>query len=380
MTTDLVKKSNLAEVGLIAVYLVQKNQFATQDEIIQLGKDKLVCELDKDVLDRALASCKKRGLIAEERRKVDKQSRKVYSLKNLSWKQPPEYAHVTDLLPVLLHTKELAAIKGWFDGKEDKGAAKRRRGNDIDNYFAFRVRAKTLDPLLGSQIKCDFTEQVKSEFPSDADALEVDGVWQRDELTGDYIIAPDIMQGWFITNACRYSGLPDARGTYLAFSPIRIRPNKPPYQYVLPVNSSKTGPAAPKPYEAIPAGQDIEINFLAPTKGGLSPEQYEKLFLIAGLRPRRGISPARGRRFGRFLVTSFETVGAVKEIGVDYLKSDIPEKILAEHQEYITDSFRRLANVNLSSTQGMGDEEEEEAPFPISNGASKTNGIPTAEA
>lgn len=366
----------LLEVSIVGVYLVQKMGMPTLNEIKTEALKKLNCVIDGRTLSRALKGASKRGFIAIEQRQLDTgKTAKCYSMKTMIWKQPPEYAHIKDLLPVLLETDEAATIKSWFDEKEKKGSTKKTRGNVVDDFHAFEFTAITLDPLLGSQINCQYSDAIKKEFPTnlDKEEVEVDGIWQRDELTGEFVIAPDILQGWFISNAARYSGLPEARGLYIAFAPVRIQPNNifssngkgEVYQYVLPVNSSKSGPSAPKPYEAIPAGQEITVRFLAPTKGCLLPEQYEALCIVASTRPRRGISPARGRRFGRFMLTSFTDYGPVKDGDLSWILNDVPESVMDKHGAYIKEAVQRLKGVNLASGfTGTKAEEAPETPFP----------------
>jgi hypothetical protein len=379
---DNRRLKDLLEVTLVGVYLIQKLGKPLTKEIQQAAREKLKCLIHPRTLERALDGAKSRGFIAKLDVQVETgEVATCWKMKDMQWKQPPEYAHIKDLLPVLLHTDEANTIKDWFDAKESKGKTKKTRGNIVDDFHAFEFTAITLDPLLGSQINCQYSDAIKKEFPTslDTEEVEVDGIWQRDELTGEFIIAPDIMQGWFISNAARYCGLPEARGLYLAFAPVRIRPRRifpsngkgEVYQYVLPVNSSKSGPSAPKPYEAIPAGQEITVRFLAPTKGCLSPEQYEALCIMASTRPRRGISPARGRRFGRFMLTSFKDYGPVKDGDLSWLRHDVPEEIMAEHGAYLKEAIERLKGVNLTSGfTGTATEGAPETPFPGGNGSS----------
>lgn len=369
-----ITKDDISEVKLIGVYLTQKIGMPTAEEIIEVAEDKLGCIIDKRTLERALHGASKQDIIARERKKIASkggQSHKVYSMKRLNWHAPPEYAHVSDLLPELIKTSELKEIKSWFDSKEKKGESKGQRGNVIDNYEAFEFTAMTLDPLLGSQIACEYSESIVEEFKLEGETvLDVDGVWQRDGLSGEFIIAPDILQGWFASNAARYIGLADSRVQYVAFAPVRFTPHEPPQQYMLPVNNARQGASAPKPYEAIPAGQMLEFRFTAPTKGFLSPTQIEYVINMACLRPRRGFSPARGRRFGRAIVKSFTCLGSVKEIGLSHLTGDIPSKVMEEHGTYFRDAIERLRNVRFGAAAEV---EEPSDPFPSGNTGS--NGV-----
>lgn len=363
----LTPLDDLAKVTLTAVYLVQKHQMASLEEIIQLGREKVAAEIDPHTLERALRGAGKRGLIATERKKIaGKGSVKVFSLKTLVWKQPPEYAHITDLLPELHRNVQTEKIKQYFDGLEVKGEKKKRRGNDIDDYVTFRVQGVTLTPLLGSQISSPYLDAIREKFPNELvkSGTEVDGLWERDELTGDYVLASDILQGWWASNVTRYAGLQDAKAGYIAFVPIRFPAHTKVFQYVLPVNSSRSGPAAPKPYEALPAGLHFTMTFMTPTKGVMSPEQIEKVLMNASLRPRRGLSPARGRRFGKFMITGFECLGALKAPGTDMssLLQDVPKDLLETYGDYLKSAVERLKSVDLASAAAASTSASEDAP------------------
>ncbi len=343
--TENKKIVDPTEVRIIGIYMVQKLTYPTLNELKRAIKEKLNCIVHKSTLKRAMDGAKSAGFVAVALKpNEDGRDETAYKMKNLSWSQPPEYAHIKDLLPVLMRTPEAMKIKEYFDGHEGEAGTKKKRGNLIDNFHAFRVKAILLEPLLGSQIACEYTHAVREEFPTNIEDnnVEVDGIWHRDQLTGDYILTSDALQGWFKTNACRYMGLQDSKADYVAFSPVFIRPKHPVYQLVLPVNTTR-GVSAPKPYETISAGEEIVFNFVAPTKGVLSSEQYEEIFVIAGLRPRRGISPARGKRFGRFLVTSFEDLGEIRSPGsVTNLLDVVPPNILEEHGAYLRDAVTRF--------------------------------------
>lgn len=390
-TPKKIEKNDMTEIGLIAVYLVQKLGKPTLNEIHEAGVKKLGCKIHKRRLERALKAASRLGFIAVlQDRMADEAGTvvNVYAVKDLGrWKNAPEYVHVNALLPTLLETPEGAKIKEFFDKGEGTkaGSSKATRGNVVDDYYAFRVTVKNLDPLLGSQIHCPYTDAARkhiaqptvvaktddkgkvtgtAEKKATSDMPEIEGIFVVDELTGEYILPSDVVQGWFATNAARYAGLPEARAAYVAFSPVRIKPKQPTMQLVLPVNNTRTGASAPKSYEAIRAGEEFVISFMAPTKGALSPEQWEKLFVLAGIRPRRGLSPARGKRYGRFLVTKFENLGPVKKSPLDFLVDDVPQSVLDEDGGYLLEALDRLKAVPLSGKFSGTDDADPKEPFP----------------
>lgn len=357
-TKKNVRLKDLTEIRLVGVYLVQKLTFPTATELRDAARDRLGATIHPSTLERAMKGAASAGFVAVHQKQTESgHTETAYRMKNLSWKNPPEFAHIGDLLPVLLKTDEAQTIKDWFDKQEGEGAKKKRRGNDIADYRMLRWTVISTDPYLGSQIPCEHTDNVRKEFPTNIERnkVEVEGIFQRDPLTGEFLIPQDVLQGWFASNALRYLNLPEGRAGYIAFSPIRITPKGDVEQLVLPV-MSKQGPATPKKYECLPPGQVFEINMTAPTKGALTVEQYEFIVLKAGLRPKRGLSPARGRRYGRFLVIKFEDLGAV-EPGCDLspLEADIPRTLMDEHGDYYRDALTRLKGIPSKPTFDPGD-------------------------
>ncbi len=109
-----------------------------------------------------------------------------------------------------------------------------------------------------------------------------------------------------------------------------------------------------------------------PVKGGLTEQQVEKLFHLAGDKPRRGISPARGKRFGRFSVVGFEVLGPLRTRGLEGLLDNLPPelrtqfksarpalptKLTVAHAQYMYDAQKRLQDVDLKSGAGGADKE-----------------------
>lgn len=385
-----VEITDATMMGIIAIYVIQKHGRPTLKEIQATALEKLNCKLNARTLGRVLIGASRAGrntIAINQSRLPEEQGGAlvdVYSMKDPQrWRSPPEMAHITDLLPRLLSTPECQEIKGWFDKSEVDGKSaneRKARGNDVDDYRNYSVLIYTLDPLLGSQIHCPYTDIARGQEPKakvDKEAKpEMEGIFTVDQLNGDRIITSDVLSGWFVTNAGRYGGLADTRCGYLAFKPLRIPAKVKPIQLTLPVNNSKQGAAAPKSYEAIPPGQFLKIEFAAPSKGIFTTEQYEKLLHIAGDRPRRGLSPARGKRYGRYLVLGFTDHGAMKTGGIDFIFDNLspellkrmgrkvdalPTEITDEHLEYMSSAAKRLEKVEIR----LGMKSSSDEPFPL---------------
>lgn len=377
--------SDYVETGIIATYIIQKMGQPTLKEIQKVALEKLNCKLDGRVLQRALRGNARSGRsivsILQQRLPEDQGGVivDVFSMRDPQrWRTAPEYAQFVDFLPNLTSTPQLQDIKNAFDKSETAPvgkSAKGQRGNQIDDYKHYSVLIYTLDPLLGSQIHCPYTDLARGETPKHVDKNdkpEMEGIFVVDKLTGERVIPNDCLTGWFNTNASRFGGLSPSKADYLAFKPLRIPASVKPIQLMLPVVNSQNGkPSAPKSYEAIPPGQILRIEFTAPTKGVFTTPQYEKLFHLIGDRPRRGLSPARGKRYGRFTVLDFREQGDLKTSGIDFVLQNLPEELLQkhgkkkdvlptkvtdEHVKYIVEATERLRNVEIKT----GDKEASE--------------------
>lgn len=359
--------TDVMEAQIIATYIVQKMGTATLSNVAETAASALDCDFgpNNNLLAQALKALKKRDILAENQRPVGSNSRmvKVWEMKKLGWKSPPEYAHVGDLLPELLRTTELEELKSGFDKKEKQGDEKAGRGNIIDEYRNYSLRVRTLTPLLGSQIPSEMLLNARGEPENKDEDITGSGIFERDAATHEIIITPDVLRGWFRTNVLHPAGLPAARADYVAFAPVRIPADAKLEEVVLPVQSAN-GPAAPKKYEALLPGVEFEIRFSAPVKGFLAPDQLERMLWVACLQPRRGLSPARGTRYGTLLPISFEQLSKVKEGPMDHLLSGVPAELRAQYSGYLDKTVARLGMVKITgvvNSKGMTDLEAAEA-------------------
>lgn len=365
---------DLLSAVIICVYLVQKMGRATVDELVKKAAEEPLCaSIEKHLVKRALNAAKTRQVLAMEKAEISKgKMGEQFYMKNMLWKSPPEMAYVVDLLPKILETEEAKTLKGQFEsadgtsGRAPKGGQKAARGNLIDDYVNYQCLCYLADELFGSQPESPYQMEIRKDHGHD---LKAEGYHIIDPHTGRYMIPQDNLQGWFKTNACRYYGIQDARADYIAFAPVLFPEGTRVEQMLLPVINHGQA-SAPKIYEVIKPGIWFWLNFSAPTKGFLQPDQLEKLLIVASARPRRGISPARGRRKGRFFVFSFEVLGKMKDPGsideIIFADGNMPESIAkelgmefaklptgkptAEHWKYLRDASTRLSRVSVKST------------------------------
>lgn len=331
---------DMTVIGIIMVYLVQKLHKPTLEDIMEAVKTKLKANIAETKAQRALDGAKKANFITQSwQDDEDGVAQHVYTVRTMTWRTPPEIMQIGDLLPVLVATEEAKTIKAWFDAQEGKGGKKPRRNALRDHHF-YRVGIVFTDPLPGSQpMSGEVFNQIRATHGNriDTKKIKVMNVWDRDFITGEYIMAQDVLQGWFGSNCAKYAELPPYAGKLIAFKPIRFTPVKPVVQMILPVLG--TGPQG---YETIQPPQPATIEFIAPTTGFMTKEQLEVFFFIAGTRPVHGLSPSRGRRFGRFLVTSFEDLGPIAGADLSFMIADIQPSVLEEYGAYAKDLVSRV--------------------------------------
>lgn len=410
-TVDLVELSERAEQAMALLYLIQFRGKASYDELRRDLRDYLGVKMHANTIKKVCEALKKGQFITlglEQTERGDSQT--TAAIRTLLYKGTLEMAHIRNLLPRLLATEGAKQIKAWFENEEQAKNSKTRSGPEYRHIHNFTVKGILLDLIIGSQIKCQHTDVIRAKFPEqnieqrfvigkkkkrgkaangddEEIVIEVSGLFSRCPLTGSYQIPSDVLRGWWKANAMKYADMAEGSGDHVAFATTYIDPQYPMTQLVLPVQNRGQA-SAPKAHECIQAGEEITISFACPTTGYLHPAQIEKLVLLASLRPRRGLSPARGIRYGRFLVTSFIDHGPVNGLDphhcgnppltqvpqdLSFLLSGLPPKLLDTHGDYLKEAIVRLAPVALGDARSK--DPGEPAPFPItSEGEGESDG------
>lgn len=367
----------LTQTRVVAIYFVRTLGQPTLGEIISASMEKLKFPMTEILAERALTAAQKMDFVAINQKADDKEQGrtvKVYSLRNIAWKSPPQVKDIKQLVAAVLQDPDLQKIQDWFSAKdaEPDGEGKENvKGNLICDYHAFEVKLITLTPIVGAQIKCEYSNAISKKF--DDPDIKVDGIFQRNELTGQYLLPSDLIQNWWINNAGRYLNMAESKAQYIGAADCLFTPHTNPVQYVLPVNNSRSGASAPKAYECIPAGQELTFRFVMPTKGFLPAEMIELGTALAIIRPRRGFSPARGRRFGKGVPLDWKDLGPLEGLGLSHLVKDVPEEVLKKHGVYLLSAEKRLRNAKLSPSMRAymledfpsfegGDDDSDETP------------------
>ena len=358
----------MAEVGVIAAFIVQRLRKPTFDEIMEAVSAPppkgIYASIHKNTMKRALEGLKKAKFVTDSSSSDEKGiGRQTWTMRT-AWPNTPEMIIVDSLLKVLNTNPEAETIMAWFNSQEDQGTKKDTYKGPCECHF-FRVSVIMTDIITGSQPDDgEVFNIVRERFPGriEDDNIPVKNYWDRDEATGKYRISPDVLQGWWGHNISGYFKVGRWWGELIAFKPILFTPHMDPVQVKLPCTGGKSGQnAGPQFYEAIMPGQEFVIEFTAPTKRYLTPAQFEAFFLLFGARPKRGLSPSRGRKYGRFAVTKFEDLGAVDGMSTSLIINDIPEWVREKHSTYYADFVKRVPNFTVQQ------EEFESGPAPLSN-------------
>jgi len=389
--SKLVKLVDQIERAMVVAFMVQFRGKVTLQDLKKDLAEKLGVQMHPSTLKATCEALKKGQFITMELIQTERgDSQMAASMRTTVFPRDIEVAQLpgSNFLPRLLATEGAEKIKGWFEKEEKAGKVKASNTLRYKHVHNFTIEAILLEDIIGSQIPGQRSDEIRRKFPEknieqtfvigkkkgkgkgkgkgndEEIIIEVSGLFARCPITGAYLLTTDVLRGWWKSNAMRYADLPEGTGEHAAFATTYIDPEQGVTQNVLPVQSQHRA-AQPKAYECISAGEKITISFTHPTTGLLHPAQIEKLVLLASLRPKRGLSPARGIRYGRFLITKFTDHGPINGMphdhagpppqmangngkgSLDFLLNGLPPKLLKDHGAYLKDAISRLSTVAL---------------------------------
>ena len=301
---------------ILALYVVQQLGQGTLDQIASEMAVKLKLIVNVHTLEIALDALRKRGFLSANHGADPSGSRvDLWSIRNLKFQSPPEVAHYGAVLSELLKTPEAQQIKAGLDAKEHKGE-KKEKANRLGyrDYYTVRARFVTMDAILGAMPKSPYLSHLLrlSEKEIGVRPPEADIYFDRDPIDGRFAISSDQVAGWVRTNM-RYANKGDI-SIYVGCSAAKFQP-KPAQveQAVFPIITQGKGAGLAK-YEAVKAGVEFEIIFTVPAFGAMAVQEFRAWLAFAGMHPIRGISPARGKRYGKILLIDFEATKDVRDV------------------------------------------------------------------
>lgn len=365
-------------VAVLVTFLVQKKGAILEPELKELLKAK-GAHIHGATLRTVLQGLKKRTILAQNQAESeDGTVVNRWEIRKLNvFPNDIEVAHVSDLIPHLLKTPGAAELKAAIEGDESKGESK-KRSNAYRGYLSYVVTCQLMDPVYGSQIMNPEFKQTRMDHRI-KDITDKDKIFERDALTGDIVFRADMMQGWISSNMCRLAEISDAAAKMVYVSPVTFPKKTPVYQTILPVVDNKRGGvSAPVSYETIRAGTFFEFRIKVPQFGFGTAEQVEKLMHICGRAPRKGMSPARGSRSGRFRVVGFRNEGDVNRAPLNLLEgislallkkaglepdedSELPQELTVAHVKYLMDAEARLAKVDVKDKKAAAYSADDES-------------------
>jgi len=335
---------------ILALYVVQKLGQGTLTQVQTELREKLKLEIHQNTLEIALDALRKRGFLSLNHGSDDEGNRlDLFGIRNLKFQAPPEVAHYSDLLPELLKTPEAEAIKAGLDEKEHQGETKEKASRlGYRDYYLVKARFRTLDPILGGMPKSPYLDKLlrMSENKVDADVF-----FDRDS-DGAFVITSDQVAGWLRGNI-RIANKGDV-SIYIGCSPAKFVPEKGRVeQIVLPVISQGKGCGLIK-YEAVRAGVEFDITFNVPAHGVMSLPEFRSFLMLSGLQPIRGLSPARGKRYGRMLLIGFDSVRDTRNVkaAIEMALHTLPEELRKQYESVISEHLDAADGLRLASKGG----------------------------
>ena len=355
------KITDMVQIHVILAFVVQKLKKPVLAEIYQTLEDILQVDIAKNLIRRGLSGLNKADILATGNvMNATGALEPAWWMKTLWWSPSLELAYIVDLLPVLLSSPDTERLLAAFNAQEGKGGKKKKVGNTYGDYHAYELIVYMVDYLMGGGISCPAVNLAHDKFKRKP-IEEMTGCFYIDPLTGEYCLTSDALVGWFRENCTRFSDRAGASAVYVAFDPIKFTPKRV-IQNVLPVQAAGGKQAVPKHYETVEPGFFIKMRLSAPVRGGFTPAQMEKILTLALARPLRGLSPARGRKYGRGLVVSFKDMGStmngsdmsfILDLVPGRKKDDLPVSLMPEQVKYVEEAVVRLQGVDLA---GIGPE------------------------
>lgn len=356
---------DVVEVSVLSMFFVQKLGKASMEDVFGKIKD-IGGVVNEHLLEQALEGLRARGLLSYARGKNKTgESIQMYKTTKVKWAQPPEVAHIADLLPALVATEEAKDIIDVLNAREEKGDGTKKSKTRLGytDYYELSVTFVTKNPMLGSQPHSPYLQGIvkKSPFPYPAEekGQNILRFW-RDEKSGAVVIPSDVIGGWLRTGMRKHFGLGDVAANYISVDDVHIMPEKLD-QVALPIIDQQTRKGLGiGNYELLPKGTEFTIFFGVPKKGISDPMKFVSWLIAYAPKPIRGLSPARGKRFGKLEVVAYNIIGESKSItnALTAVENDLEDP---RAKKLHAEAFARAKQYDMSFREGKGGEEEDAA-------------------
>lgn len=306
---------NSGDVAVITLYTIQTVGEMSLKELRLKLQSMFNVHIHPSTLKNSVRALRAKDLLSIGYRDDGTDVYKVAKLKFMH--STTELAHVKNVTEMLTALKDdpagqaLLALLGEAEASANASTTKGR--TYPRDWHLFKVKIKLITPMLGAhpavgQLKADY---VQSSHKDDKLDLTTEPLVFDRGPEGELVIGKNCVAG-FISMGLPALHIPYTSIDLWRFSDVLVKPKKVTALCLPVLVGQATGRkgtnqgAGMKWYEAIPAGEEIEIKFLAPTTNYLDPEKLKQFLEVAFEFNKRSISPARGSQFGTAKLVSFE--------------------------------------------------------------------------
>lgn len=351
---DVEQLNDLVEVSIVATYFVQKLGKASHADVLAKMQE-IHADVNPYLLDQALEALRGRGILSYATgKKISGETAKFYRMRQVIWAAPPEIAHIKDLLPALVSTDEATHLIAILNDSEENGAGEKKSKSKLGycDYTQVRVHFITMTELLGSQPDSPHLRKIVTKANEGRTSIDADLRFWRD-AEGSIVIPSDNFRGWLRT-AMRTRNAPEAAVSYLGISDAKVKPKRALTQSAMPVVDPRTRQGKGlNTHETLQAGEHLSVTFRIPKRGFMDAESFVAWLSCYAPNPTRGMSPARGGRFGKLAVIGYDILGDMMEptSALGAVIDSVPE----EAQQFYKDLMHRAKDGKFSFKPGSGE-------------------------
>lgn len=277
----MTKKNNLneTELQIACVYLCQMLGQPTPSQILKIMDEKMNVLVNETAIINALNSAKKRGLLSVNhiQNPETQEVENAFSMKDLRFSNPPEIAHIKNVLPTLLEDE---GTKEMFNLMEDNHLSGEKKGGrlpDIRDYKTWKVIFTNILPVLGGE---PFQN-------NDNDDTKVKAVLKLRRIDNETIWIPaNLWLRGAIRDELRVHNVTESKALYVKVNDYFFKPKNKIIQIALPSPAQTKGGAGTgiTTFEALSPNEEFQFVIKFPTKGGISEDVMKKILKESNIR------------------------------------------------------------------------------------------------
>ncbi len=264
------------ETQIVSIYLCQMLGCPTVEQIQKVMSDKMDIKINKIKIKNSLNAAKKRGILSVNHQQNDKTGdvEDGYSMKDVRFANPPEIAHIKNVLPKLLEDDGTKEIYDIMEGQHEAGQ-KKGRLPDIRDYVTFDVTFKNILPVLGGKPFANGQAVEKGVTASNCHRRIGDKIW----IPGNLWLKASIR------DELRQYNIGESKVVYIKINDYFFTPKQKLVQEICsspPQRKGGTGTGLTS-YEALQPGELFQFRIKFPTTNGV-PVDVMKKILDDGIR------------------------------------------------------------------------------------------------